>query len=287
MMLLSSPSPASGVALPRYLLRSTLLTLLPLIVFELIAGWLFARHERQTFERGTQERVRALSTAVDAELRGAVTTLQAMAQSSSLRTGDLAEFHAMALRVKNEHTGWLSVNLALPDTRKQVINLLRPYGTDLAVVTDNKSFDAVLATQRPAIGDLVQGPLTKTTDFPVRVPVLIDGQLRYVLTAVLDPALIQSLLVQQRFPADWVGVVVDRRGNVVARSLHPEATVGKPASQSLRDAPARERESFSAGTTLEGAPVYTPFFTSAQSGWSVAMGVLVAVIEAGGKQALW
>jgi PAS domain S-box-containing protein len=275
------------IGLSSYLLRLTAVTVVPLIAFALAAGWLFARHERTTFERGAQERVRALSTAIDAELRGTITTLQAMAQSNALRAGDLDTFRAEALRIKADHPGWTTIFLSLPDSGQHVVNVLLPLGAELLHVHEWASFDTVVATRRPKIGEVVDGTVARGTFAAVRVPVVVDGQLRYVLSAAINPTLIQSLLVEQRLPSDWVGVIVDQQRNVVARTVELEGTVGKPASQSLREALASEREGFFHGSTLEGADVYTPFFTSAFSGWSVAMGIPVAAVEAGVRLALW
>lgn len=279
--------PAPRIRLPRYLLRLSLATLLPLLVFALAAGVLLARHERQTFERSAQERVRALSSAVDAALRGTITTIEALAQSDSLRTGDLASFHALAVRVHAGRADWSAVHLADLQSARQLVNTLRPFGTPLPVVVERGSVDTVRATQRPVVGDMAHGPVSQRMVFSVRVPVHVDGELRYVLSAVVNPAMIQQLLVEQRFPADWVGAVVDRRHAFVARSYNIEATLGKPVSVSLRDALSQGREGFSEGQTIDGAEIYRSFFTSSFSGWSVSIAIPEAVVEAGARQAGW
>ena len=48
-----------------------------------------------------------------------------------------------------------------------------------------------------------------TYRFPIRVPVLDRGGLRYVLTAVVDPAAFVELLDRQRLPDDWVASIFD------------------------------------------------------------------------------
>ena len=51
-----------------HLLVLTLGTLLPMLIFAVVASVFFARRERETFRRGATERTLALLTAVDAEL---------------------------------------------------------------------------------------------------------------------------------------------------------------------------------------------------------------------------
>src|SRR4051812_8018379 len=111
-----------------YLSRLTIVALLPILVFAVVAGLLLADRERHAFERSSLERARAVSSAVDAELRGALTSLLALAQAESLRRGDLATFHATASRVQIEQPGWLVVNLALPDSAQQLVNTRGPFG---------------------------------------------------------------------------------------------------------------------------------------------------------------
>jgi hypothetical protein len=243
-------------------LRSHLLvliaaTLLPMLVFAVIASVSFVRYQRDTFERGARDRTLALLTAVDAELRGSITTLQGLATISSLERDDLRAFHTDATRALTSQPDWLTINLALPSGR-QAVNVLRPYGAELPMIQERPSFDRVLATREPAIGDLEVGALTKVYDYAVRVPVLKDGVPVYVLSAVVTPRAIEGLLAAQNLPADWVGVVLDRNARIVSRTVKPRETVGQLASESLRAALAQKPEGWFRGSTIEGSPVYTP-----------------------------
>jgi CHASE1-domain containing sensor protein len=67
-----------------HLLVLTLGTLLPMVVFALIALGLLAERERALFERGAKERTLAVLTAIDGELGNSMTTLQALAASRHL-----------------------------------------------------------------------------------------------------------------------------------------------------------------------------------------------------------
>jgi CHASE1-domain containing sensor protein len=62
---------------------------IPLLVFAAVMVVLSARNERAVFERGAIERTRALITAVDAELKSSIATLEALATSRQFDRGDL------------------------------------------------------------------------------------------------------------------------------------------------------------------------------------------------------
>src|SRR5512145_2310989 len=131
-----------------HLLVLTLVTLLPMIAFAVVASALFARRERATFQRGATERTLALLTAVDAELQGSITTLEVLATSETLTTHDLKAFHAEAVSVVKGQPNWLTIHLAPPSAR-QLVNILAPYGARLPMVTERASFERVLETGKP------------------------------------------------------------------------------------------------------------------------------------------
>ena len=268
-----------------HLLWLTVVTLLPMVVFGISATALIARRERAVFQQGAQERTRALLTAVDTELTGHLASLRALASSQPLERGDLEAFHVEAMRVLQTQPNWRSINLALP-TGDRVLATTAPFGTPLAAVRDRLSFEATVRTGEPRVGSLVaddQG----APRIPVRWPILRDGQAIYVLTALVDPAALLALLSPQRLPPDWVGVVLDANQRIVARTVAPETTVGRPASASLRAALARGNEGWFQGSTIEGAQVYTPFSRSPVSGWTVAVGIPSTAVEAAATWTVW
>jgi PAS domain S-box-containing protein len=269
-----------------HLVVLTLVTLLPMIAFAVIASALFARRERATFQRGATERTLALLTAVDAELQGAITALEVLATSETLNAHDLKVFHAEAATVVRGQPNWLTLHLAPPSGR-QLVNIQHRFGADLGMVAERASFDRVLQTGRPTIGNLAQTEAPRQYSFAVRVPVVQHGATQYVLSAVLRPEVISALLAAQRLPTDWVAVVLDGNQRIVARTVDAQRTVGQPASESLRAALARAPEGWFHGTTIEGTEVYTPYNRSTSSGWTVAMGIPAAVVEGPAQTTVW
>jgi PAS domain S-box-containing protein len=284
--MLPRSSDGRAPSLRSHLLALTLVTLLPMIAFAVVASVLFAQRERATFRRGATERTLALRTAVDAELAGSITALQALATSDDLASDNFRAFHAEATRVLRSQPRWLTINLA-PPSGQQVVNVLRPFGVQLPVVAERPSFNQVLETGKPTVSNLVRDQITGPLDFAVRVPIIRHGVPTYVLSAVVKPEAIAALLAVQRVPPDWVVEVLDSNQRIVARTLSPERTLGQLTSETLLAALARAPEGWFRGQSLEGADVYTAFNRSAFSGWTVAMGIPAAVLQAPVRATAW
>ena len=274
----ASAAAARPRTLRRQLLSLTLGTLLPVITFAVLGAVALAQHERSTFERGARERTLAIMTAIDTELRSSMTSLNALASTRNLDGDDLAAFHDEAARVLATQSDWVSLKLA-PPSGQQLVNVLRPFGSELPLIQEQASFEHVIRTGEPAIGDLVTDGLTRQTDFAVRVPVKRDGALRYVLSAVVKPEAIFDILRAQQLPADWVGVVVDRNKRFVARTLDNAERLGQLSSRDLQAALAAAPQGWVEGRTTEGTRVYTAHHISPFSGWAVAIGIPAQLVE--------
>lgn len=79
---------------------------------------------------------------------------------------------------------------------------------------------------------MVKGP-NGNLAFPVRVPVVRDGAVRYVLTAVVRPEAIADVLARQSIPEGWAVSIFDAGNTRVARSREDERYRGLPPSESL------------------------------------------------------
>jgi PAS domain S-box-containing protein len=256
-----------------HLIMLVLAVLLPMIVFSTIVIAAFGREQTAAVRRGAIGTARASMTAVDERLAGHVATLEAVSAFPELGGHDLHDFHAAATRVVASQPHWLTLSLFAPDG-KQILNVLRPLGAPLPAVSERRSFETVLTTRRPVIGDLTQAEGTGEHVFAIQVPVVQRGALRYVLAAVLRPASLLDVLMRQELPGDWVAAIFDRNKRIVARTKNLGDLLAKPVSPefaTLLDAGGTE--GWAETHTLEGAPVSTAFVRSSLSGWGIGLGV--------------
>lgn len=262
------------------LLALTAGTLLPVLLFAAVVSWLSAARERNVFEEGARARTRAITTAVDAEIHSSITTLDALATARSLETGDLKAFHEVAMRVVRSQPDWISVNLADP-TGQQLMNTRLPYGAPLPKIVERKSFEAVLSSGREAVGGLIRSNVLGAFNVPVRVPVRVGGELRYVLTAAVAPQAFQRLLLKQNIPGNFIGVLLDADFMFVARTQDYEKALGEQARGTEFMAQARASDDgVYHGRNRTGLEVYTTFVRSHTYGWVTAISVPAATVEA-------
>jgi len=156
-----------------------------------------------------------------------------------------------------------------------------PDGTAPPGVTDLSSLAEVARTSAPAVGRLTSGPLG-SRGIPVGVPVMRDGTLRYVLTAIVKAEAIVAVVDRQRIPPDWIVSVFDSDNVRVARSRDHEKFLGTPPGESLlrlMATPNGRDEAFGQTSTLEGDRVNTAIARIKSSRWTVTLGVPRSVGE--------
>ena len=168
---------------------------------------------------------RATMSTVDSELAGTQTALSVLATSPYLASGNLAAFQAQATGLlKSQHV----VNIVLIDPgarQRQVVNTVRPFGSKMPAGVVPGLERAMIAGQ-PFVSDIFVGPIAQKHLLAVGVPVFRGDKVTYALAAGVLPERLLELLRRQRFPADWIVVIFDSRGNIVARTQLPARRIG-------------------------------------------------------------
>jgi len=278
-----TPEPTRPRTLQSHLLVLTLVTLAPMILVGMMAVALVGQRERAVFERGASERTLALSTALDTELMGYAHSLRLLGASPNVDAARLPAFYEEIARTLPTQPDWASVSLFLPSGQR-LLDSSRPLGGTLPAIHERASFEEAVRSGEPTVGNLFEHG--DRHQFTVRVPVVRDGRVAFVVSAMVEPRSILEILRHQRIPDDWVAVVVDGNHRFVARTMNADESVGQLASESLRRALGDGPEGWFHGETLEGAEVYTPFITSPFSRWSVAIGIPAAAVESGAARAM-
>ena len=219
---------------------------------------------------------------VDAELRVAIAGLRALATTPALAAGDLAAFDAHVRRALPSFQA--GNNIVLTDAGgQQLINTLRPPGSDLPRHGDPALLQRVISQGRPVVSDLFVGGATRRPLIAVEVPVPVGGRVAYGLAMGFFPERIADLLPRPPEPG-WLIGVFDRGGTIVARSQGAEAFVGAKGAPGLLRAFARADEGVVEARSLDGVEVLAAFSRSPDSGWTVAVGVPRRVLMSGLQQ---
>lgn len=255
-----------------------------MILIALAGTWLLVDHERQSVRRESIGRARAVMSAVDAELRGHISTIESIAASPSLASGDIRAFYEEARRTLATQSDWLNVGLTAAD-RQQLFDASQPYYEQAKPrVSDGPTFERAVKTGKVVIGNLSGGSTIAGEAVRIRVPIVEEGNVRYVLSVPLKPALFQEVLEAQDLPKDWPIAVVDANRRFIARL--PVRPVGDPVSESFRKAIDDAPEGFYRGLTREGVASYTSYVTSPLSGWVLGFAMPEAMVEAGARRAI-
>ena len=267
-----------SVPLRRRLFVLVAAALLPLAAMAVFAVLIVLQQQREQAQVATLEITRALATAVDGELARTVAILQLLASSPLLETDDLRGFDQLARRALGARPSLSTVILADPSGR-QLVNTDLALGERMPQTVERETFEDTVRERRPVIGHLAKGPRNQFA-VPVRVPVLRNGEVRYVITAVVRPDAFLEVILRQRVPETWVVSVFDAKRQRVARSRQHQQNLGTPPSATLVQLMDRSgAEGTGVTEALEGDRIYTAFSRLPDSRWSVAIGVPATDVE--------
>ncbi len=258
--------------LVQHLLILSLTVLLPQVFLgALIAGRYTSQH-KLGLERAAIDAARDRSAGLDRELEGMIGALQALATSPLIDTNSFGRFRAEALQLLS----FRGTAIVMRDRAgRHIINTLQPADAPALVSTDPDLLanDAVIfATKAPAVSNLYIGAVTKMLFVNVGVPVIRDNEVRYVLAIAVAPETLRNSLLSNT-PEGWIGVILDRKMQVIARSTEQELFVGKLTARPMQELLVGESGSFHGGFSLEGLPIFSAYQKSLLAGWTVAFAI--------------
>ncbi|PSR16259.1 hybrid sensor histidine kinase/response regulator [filamentous cyanobacterium CCP3] len=283
---LSAQSNRGLLSLKWYLILLVVGTLLPVGAFAgaVVVG--LAQQQQGVAERRMLREARNLASTVEREFSNTTRTLQALAASEHLDKGDLESFYSDTKRVAATQSTWLTVLLLSPDGQ-QLLNSQQPLGPTLPLDNEPASLKKLVATRQPIVGNLSQGRTGKNFAFPVRVPVIQNGSLRYALTAVITPETLATVVEgQQPVEGEWTRTIVDGQGVVVTRTLSPQRFVGQRGTPSFLKRINAASEGVYPDRTLEGVEVYVAFSRIGKTSWTAAVTVPVNDIQGPARRAM-
>lgn len=257
-----------------------LVSTLPLAGCAAMALAVLLRNEESEAISRALEANRQTAIAVQVTLNRSFAVLDALAQSPLLDGTDLAPFAAMLERVLPVMPGSRSLLLAAPDGQLLLRASPGPYVT-FHQPAEPTSFAQMVERPAPMVGQLGQGP-SGTWAIPLRVPVIRDGKLRYVLTTPLLPTTLGDVLGLQKLPEGWTVVVFDNNGRRIARVPERGFALGDQVSPDLLALVRRSQAEEGSGIThtSAGEEVYTAYVRLPQSGWTLATGIPTRQVSA-------
>ncbi len=270
-------------------LRSQLLLLVagsivPVLALSLVLGYFVLSHEKDRFQEAALDRNRTFVTAIDAQIQGHIQTLRLLATSPALASGDLAAFHAEAKRALETQPDWRNV-FVLDMAGQHLVNARHELGTQLprAAESELDSIALVASGRQTRIGNLTSGPKKSFFAVPIRAPVIVDGEVKYVLQFILKPEALARLMRAQDYSTDWSVGIVDAKGSLIAHlpEVEPGARLGESFAASIAARPV----GWTRSRTLEGIDSYFVHQTSAVTGWTVGVAIPADQLRGSGYRA--
>ena len=260
--------------------RLRILAAVAILPLALTAGaglYFLSQHQSEQAQEVGLELARSVANAVDTELRGTVTILETLATAPSLDRNDTAAFRERATRIVGIQHSWAAIVVNHAAGTVALDTRTAPDASALPVA-DPPSMASVLQTRKPVVGSLVrhQGEWL----YPIRVPVMREGELRHVITALVKPTAIRDVITRQQAPSDWVISIVDRHGLRVARSrAHGETLGGRLSESGQSVVSGGSREGFGVSYSLEGEKIYTPYSRIEPAGWTAVLGMPTSGVD--------
>ncbi len=255
-----------------------LLTSLGLLPIAVIGAWgIHAAVDRQQADltHSIQALARALASAVDAELDTTLQTVRTLSASPALAGGDIHAFYDIASAAMKSQSDWRTVVLTDADG-KVLFKTTQPYGGADRNVSDPPSLRTAMSTLRPVVGSVARGPAGRPA-VPIRVPLVVNGRLQYVVTVALAPDRMLRILRNQKVPREWLVSVSDATGLRVARTRDQDGTVGTPVGPFMTHLMQRgAAEGTGVGRAVDGTEMLTTYSTVPEHGWTVAIGAPTA-----------
>lgn len=245
----------------------TLASVLPLLLLGIYGLSIYVMEEQADQLRRMGRYTETLTNAVDRELRGYLDTAEVLAASRFLAEGDLAAFGDLARDASTKTRGHI---ILIDPSGRQLVNTRTPSDTGLPMTEDMVSLREVVETAEPTVGDLFVGAVSKLLLFVVRVPVIVDGEVRYVLSFEPEQDVIRKVIEQSYVPEGWRASVLDGQKRVVARSYRHDEFYGKPATPKFFEG-ITDSHGFAETVDFEDREALTSYRRSSLSSWLILM----------------
>jgi len=250
--------------------------LLPIIALSGAFGIITLRAERAAVRNGADAATRAIATLASVRLTDGLHEVNMIAQSPAFDGPiDDERFRTLATRLQHSQANWRFLSVADP-SGKRLLDVPNPIGGQPGgSAIDMASLKQAVATRKPVIGNVMRGPLGNYA-FAVRAPVIRDGQVRYVVSAVVPAQAASRLLQFRTLPAGWRAGIIDGTGRVIASTVPDPKLIGSVASEAGRAARKSGKAGFYNVKRSDGSDAIATWQPIAGTDWSAHLSVPVA-----------
>lgn len=204
------------LSLRAFLVRMIWLCVLPLLVPAVYLAVDHLETLKAKLDRDAGDRAQYARTIIDRHLRAHLNTMRILAASPRADSRALLKDFYREAQVFHSVIG---SHIVLADISKQMLfNTRVPFGTALPKLPRPKghaSAPEVLETGKPAVGDIVFGPVAKEPLITVVVPVSREGRTQFLLLSAIETRQFQERLDEIALPAGWSLTLLDGRGEVM------------------------------------------------------------------------
>ncbi len=236
--------------------------------------------QRGALEATTVQTARALTQAIDSQVVRRQSILEGLVTSDAAQRKD---FHALYRRMQQIliKPGFASRFSITGIDGQLIANTTVPEGQHLPKHGNPAHIEEVVKSKQPVVSGVFLGELHHDRVVTVSVPVIIQDETAYVLSATLQPDLFTRILKDEGLPSEWRVAVLDREGKFIARIRGNDDLQAADRNDNLwkgmKDAPEGAFET----TTLDGEQILAVYSRSKVTGWTVIVGIPLAPLQAG------
>jgi len=272
------------MTLRRPIILLVLAALFPLVILSGTLGFAWLRSQQEALQVEASSLASHISALVDQHLAAQSAVIRSLSQVLVLDEPiDERGLSEVTLRFLRDQPQWIAIRLTDPAGQVLFDIPAQPQSS----LVEEASHRRAVAERRILVGNVMRGPRGRVA-FSVRAPVIRDGEVRHVLTAVIAPDGVRELLMNSGLPTDWLAGVVDSEGRIVARSSGDASIIGGLASEAARTAIRTGAPSgLYTGLSVTGLDVMTSYRVLPGSGWSVHVAIPVSVYHQPLVRSMW
>jgi signal transduction histidine kinase/HAMP domain-containing protein len=251
-------------------------TLVPFLVFAVVAVHQYSRERNAAAEHALLDAARVHVVALDKHFEATITALRVLGTSEHLDAGDFRAFYRQCLRAIEAREEWRTISL-FDVSGRRLLTTSEAFGSSLPGPPPAMAepFRRLVEAAAPNVSDLFESPLSHQHRVSVGVPIARDAGVRWVISAGMSADALGKLVASQRALPDATVTLLDRRYRIVASS-HGQPAIGEFAPPRFAKLAAGTAEGMSREPGTDGTSALTAFSRSAVFGWTASIAVPVS-----------